>query len=202
MLTPPLLWPSVATPTTEVAAIKDLHANLWGVAYNVEAWAAAFRLYAFAKQAPSTVTNDDARRWKFIASKECVLQLHHLRERLEKIRGFKIRACPSLTGCIEFARLREATKLLDEYFPGIDDLRDAIAHAGANDVLPDRHATEGGYLLVSFQEMDRYSAPHKGVAHHLDITDSSLKRINKIVAEFFLAFTTAARMLEQQGHVD
>lgn len=202
MLTPPLLWPSVETPTTEVAAIKDLHANLWGVAYNVEAWAAAFRLYTFTKQAPNTVTADDARRWKFIAGNECVLQLYHLRERLEKIRGFKVRACPSLAGSIEFARLRKATKLLDEYFPGIDDLRDAIAHAGANDALPERHAPEGGFLLVGFGEDDRYSAPYKGVVHHLDITDNSLKCINEIVAEFFLAFTTAARILEQQGHVD
>lgn len=91
MLKPPLLWPSVKSPAAEIGAIKDLHENLWGVAHNVEAWAAAFHLYEFAKQRPSTVTADDARRWRFIASNECVHQIHHFRERLAKIKGHKVR---------------------------------------------------------------------------------------------------------------
>lgn len=38
MLSPPLLWPSVATPRAEFAAVKDLHAHLTGLKYNVESW--------------------------------------------------------------------------------------------------------------------------------------------------------------------
>lgn len=202
MLTPPQLWPSLKTPTAEVAAIKDLYANLWGVAYNVEAWAAALHLYAFAKQRPIDVSVDDARRWTFIASNECVHELHHLRERLEKIKGHKIRACPSLAPNIEGKRLRGATNLLDEYFPGIDQLRHAIAHAGANDVLPEEHAPEHGYLLVGFREKDRYTASYQGVDRHLDITQSSLERIREVASEYLLAFVPAARLLKQEGHLD
>ena len=202
MHTPPLLWPSVATPTNEVAAIKNLYANLWGVAYNVEAWAAALNLYNFAKQNPHSITPSNARQWTFIASNECVLQLDHLRERLKHIKGHKVHVCPSLAGSIDFTKLRNAPKLLDTYFPGIDDLRHAIAHAGANDVLPDEHVAGEGYLLTGFREPDRYSAPHKGIIRHLDITQGTSARIDEIVVEFFLAFAPAARLLEQQGHLD
>jgi hypothetical protein len=202
MLTPPLLWPSVSTPTVEIAAIKELHANLWGVAYNVEAWAAALRLYQFAEHRPSGVSTDDARRWKFIASNECVHELHHLREGLEKVKGHKVRDCPSLAASIETKRLRAATKLLNEYFPDIDQLRHAIAHAGANDVLPGQHAPEHGYLLVGFREQDRYTAPYKGVDRHLSITEGSLERIREVANEFICAFEPAAKLLEQEGHLE
>ena len=127
MLTAPLLWPSAKTPAAEVAAIKDLHANLLGIAYNVEAWAAALHLYEFAKSRPVGVAADDARRWKFIASNECVHQLHHFRERLEKIRSHKVRACPSLTSSIETKKLRAATKLLVSLRQGCLISSDAFA---------------------------------------------------------------------------
>lgn len=202
MLKPPLLWPSVKTPTAEVAAIKELHANLWGVTYNVEAWAAAFHLYEFAKQRHTGVTADDARRWKFIASSECIHQLHHFRERLEKIKGYKVRACPSLAPSIETKALRAATKRLDEYFPDIDQLRHAVAHAGANDVMPDAHAPEHGLLLAGFSEQDRYTAPYQGIDRHLHITESSLERIREVASEFLRAFEPSAKLLEQQGHIE
>jgi hypothetical protein len=202
MLTPPLLWPSVETPAAEIASIKELHANLWGVAYNVEAWATASHLYEFAKQRPTGATADDARRWKFIASNECVHQLHHFRERLEKIKGHKVRACPSLAPSIETKMLRAATKRLDEYFPDIDQLRHAIAHAGAHDVMSDQHAPEHGFLLVGFREQDRYTAPYKGVDRHLNITEGSLERIREVASEFLLAFEPAAKLLERQGHLE
>lgn len=202
MLKPPLLWPSVKTSESEIAAIKDLHANLMGVAYNVEAWAAAFHLYKFAKQRPAGITPDDARRWKFIASNECVHQLHHFRERLEKIKGFKVRACQSLVPSIDTKMLRSATRLLDEYFPDIDQLRHAIAHEGANDVMPDEHALEQGFLLVGFREQDQYTAPYQGVDRHLNITEGSLERIREVASEFLAAFEPAAKLLEQQGHIE
>jgi len=202
MLAPPQLWPSRQTPVDEIAAIKELNANLWGVAYNVEAWAAALHLYQFAKQRPSVVGADDARRWTFIASNECVHQLHHLRERLEKIKGHKVSDCPSLAPSIESKKLRAATKLLDEYFPDIDQFRHAIAHAGANDVLPEEHAPEHGYLLVGFREHDRYTAPFKGIDRHLSISEESLERIREVASEFLVAFVPAAKLLEQQGRLE
>ena len=202
MLKPPLLWPSVRTPSAEVAAVKDLHANLFGVAYNVEAWDAALRLYQFAKQPTTGVRAADARRWKFIASDECVHQLHHLRERLQRIKGHKVRACPSIIASIETSPLRAATTLLDEYFPDIDQLRHAIAHAGANSVLPEEHAPEHGYLLIGFTGEDRYTAPYKGVERHLEITNRSLERIREVAAAFLASFEPAAKLLEEQGHLD
>lgn len=201
MLTPPLLWPSVVTPQSEIAAIKDLNANLWGVAYNVEAWASALHLYEFAKWRPADVKADDARRWKFIASNECVHQLHHFRERLGKIKGYKVGACPSIAPSIDTRALRAATKSLDEYFPDIDQLRHAIAHAGANDVMPDQHANEDGYLLIGFTEEDRYTAPYRGVERHLSVTSASLERVHGVAAEFLKAFEPAAILLEKQGHI-
>jgi len=202
MLAPPELWPSVNTPAAEVPAIRDLSANLWGVAWNVEAWASSLRLYEYAKGRPAGVSADDARRWKFIASNECVHELHHLRERFEKIKGHKLRACPSLAPGIDTKGLRSASKRLDEYFPGIDQLRHAIAHAGANDVLPQAHATEHGYLLVGFPEPDRYTAPYQGVKYHLDITAASLARINEVAQAFMDAFAPAALVLKQEGYLE
>jgi hypothetical protein len=202
MVPPPLLWPSLITPANEVAAIKDLHASLWGVAYNVEAWSAALNLFKMAKEPPSSVSPTDARQWKFIASNECVLQLDHLRERLEKIKGHKVHVCQSLSDSIDFDKLRSAPKMLDKYFVGIYDLRCAVAHAGAIDVLPAKHAPESGYLLHGFNEPDRFSAAHNGIVRHLDITDLTLMRIQEIVSEFFLAFAPAASLLECQGHLD
>lgn len=202
MLAPPELWCSVETPVDEVAAVKDLNANLWGVIYNVEAWSSALRLYEFAKLRPNEVTRDDARRWKFIAANECVHQLHHLRERLEKIKGHKVRACPSLAPYVDNKLLRGATNLLDKYFPHIDQLRHAIAHAGANDVLPDGHAAEHGYVLVGFPEPDRYTAPYKGVERYLHINEGSLAHIREVAEMFLLAFEPAAGVLKRQGHLE
>jgi hypothetical protein len=202
MLTPPPLYPSVETPANEIAAVKDLSANLWGVAYNVEAWAAALHLYEFATQRPTGVSAEDSRRWRFIAANECVHQLHHLRVRLEKIKGHKVRACPSLASNIEVKKLRRATRLLDEYFPDIDQLRHAVAHAGANDVLPADHAPEHGYLLVGFREKDRYTAPYQGADRNLEITAETLSRIEEVASEFLDAFESAAKLLERQGHLE
>jgi hypothetical protein len=202
MLTPPLLWPSVQTPAAEIAAVKDLHANLYGVAYNIEAWAAALHLYEFTKHSTTGVAAADARRWKFLASNECVHQLHHLRERLEKIKGHKVRACASLLPNIDTKSLRAATRLLDEYFPDIDQLRNAIAHAGANDTLPEEHAPEHGFLLVGFREQDRYTAPYQGIDRHLSITTSSLELIREVASQFLGAFEPAARILKTEGHIE
>lgn len=202
MLAPPLLWPSVKTPSLEVESVKDLNANLLGVAYNVEAWASALRLYQHAKHKPSGTSRDDCRRWKFLASNECVHELHHLKERLEKIKGYKLKACPSLAPFIASDGLRGATRCLEEYFPGIDQLRHAIAHSGANDVRPDEHAPEHGYLLIGFREPDRYSAHYKGVLRHLDITQGSLERIYEVTSRFFEAFQPAASALEHEGHIE
>lgn len=202
MLTSPSLYPSVKTPASEIAAVKDLSANLWGIAYNVEAWAAAFHLYQFATQRPTGVSAEDSRRWRFIAANECVHQLHHFRVRLEKIKGHKVRACPSLASDIEVKRLRRATRLLDEYFPDIYQIRHAVAHAGANDVLPSDHAPEHGYLLPGFREKDRYTAPYQGVDRHLYITAETLGRIEEVASEFLDAFQPAAELLEHQGHLE
>lgn len=202
MLTPPLLWPSIQTPASEIPTIKDLNANLLGVTYNVEAWATAFRLYQFAKQCPSGASAADSRSWKFIAAHECVHQLHHLKERLEKIKGFKIRACPTLTSSIDSKQLRAASKLLDEYFPDIDQLRHAIAHAGANDVLPGKHLPEHGYLLVGFIDEDRYSSPYQGIDRSLSLTEDTLERIREVASSFLLVFEPAAKLLQHQGHLE
>jgi hypothetical protein len=200
--TPPLLWPSVATPLAEVAAVKDLHANLWAIAHNVEAWASALRLYEFAKQSPTIALTSDANRWTFIASNECVLQLDHLRERLKGIGATKLRACASLWEHVDSKRQRKAMKLFEEYFPGIQDLRHAIAHAGRFDTLPEEHVFDGEFLLVGFREPDRYSAPYERVMHHLDITNETLVRIVEVVELLFSAFAPAAALLDQQGFLD
>lgn len=201
MQTVPLLWPSVLTPKSETVAIKDLHANLCGIADNVNAWSAALELYEFAKKAPNSVNKDTARQWKFIASHECVMQLHHLRERLENIKGFKVRSCQSLKSSINASQMRNATRLLDVYFPHIDKLRHAIAHSGANETNSKEHAPDGQFGLVGFRELDRFSAPYQGALWQLDITIESLNKINEVVAEFLGAFIKSSQMLELEGHL-
>ncbi|MDM0072783.1 hypothetical protein QTH90_00190 [Variovorax sp. J2P1-59] len=202
MLNVPPLWPSVLTPPAEVPAIKDLKANLYGVASNVEAWASALRLYAFAKQKHVAMDRKDFWQWRFIACHECGLQLHHLRERMEKIKGYKLAACPSIAPFVNKGELRIATTLLDKQFPNIDQLRHAIAHAGEFDTLPDGHVPAGDFGLVGFRENDRFSAYFEGELRTLGMTDESLAQITKIAARYLGAFEPAAKALELQGHLE
>jgi hypothetical protein len=202
MLKPPLIWPSIQTPPTEIAAVKSLYASLHGVLHNVEAWEQALRLYQFSTRKPAGTPTNEARAWKFIAAHECVHQLHHFRNRLRLIKGAKVRACPSLAPTIDGTALKGALKLLGQYFPDIEQLRNAIAHAAEHDTLPEAHAPKHGYVLVGFREQDRFSAPYEGVERHLDITEASLARITEVAAKVLAAFERAAQSLEEQGHME
>lgn len=202
MLRAPLLWPSIATPVAEIAAIKDLYAHLTGLEFSVKAWEAAFLLYKTSQHPPPTISRSVASRWRFIACNECVMELYHLRARLEKIRSVRLRACPSLHVFIDSSRMRAASKRFDEYFPDIESLRHACAHKGENEAHPEVHAPDGRYALTGFREPDRFSTPYEGQLRYLDITEQSLQRINEIVGEFFGAFGKAAAELEKQGHLE
>ena len=98
--------------------------------------------------------------------------------------------------------MRSASKHLDEYFPDIEALRHATAHRGENEAHPESHAPDGQYALSGFREPDRYSTPYDRTLRYLDITDQSLQRIRKVVAEFLGAFAVAALELERQGHLE
>ncbi|MDM0038787.1 hypothetical protein QTH89_20310 [Variovorax sp. J22G21] len=202
MLEVPLLWPSIATPPGEVVAIKDLYAALTGLNYSVEAWEAALLLYETSKQPPSSISRSVASRWRFIACNECVLELYHLRARLEKIRSVMLRACPSLRPLLNTSTMRSASKRLDEYFPDIELLRHATAHRGENEAHPESHAPDGHHALSGFREPDRYSTPYNGTLRYLDVTNQSLERIYEVVAEFLSAFADAATELEKQGSLE
>lgn len=197
-----LLWPSIATPAMEVAAVKDLHAHLAGLEYCIEAWEAALLLYKAAVQPPPTVPRSVASRWRFIASNECVLELYHLRARLEKIQSVGLRNCPSLRAFVDIPRLKSARKRLDEYFPHIEALRHATAHRGENEAHPEVHALDGQYILSGFREPDRFSTPYKGELPYLDITTQTLLQITEVVEDFIGAFEPAAVELRKQGHLE
>jgi len=201
MPTAPLLWPSVATPSAEVAGIKDLYAHLTALEYSIEAWEAGLLLYQTAKQPPPTISRSVARRWRFVASNECILELYHLRAKLEKIQSVLLRKCPSLRAVIDMSKLRSARRKLDEYFPDIEPLRHATAHKGENDAHPEVHAPDGQYALSGFREPDVYSAPYEGHLRHLAISKQSLERISEVVTDFLSAFKAAAVELEIQGHL-
>lgn len=198
----PLLWPSVATPSDEVAPIKNLYAHLTGLEYSVQAWEAALLLYQLSKNPPSTVSRAVASRWRFVACNECVLELYHLRCRIGKIRTVQLRNCPSLRAHIDSSRMRDAAKKLDEYFPDIEALRHAIAHKGENESHPEVHAPDGKYALTHLGDGDRFSTPYDGKLCHLDITYESLERINQITEEVLSAFEAAAVELRDQGYLD
>lgn len=198
----PLLWPSNATPAVEVSGIKDLYAHLKGLEFSVQAWEAALLLYQISLHPPASIKPAVASRWRVIACNECVMELYHLRARLEKIRSVLLRKCPSLHAFLDSSRMRGASKRLDEYFPDVEALRHANAHKGENEAHPEVHAPGGQYALAGFREPNRFSAPHEGQLRYLDITDQSLQRITEVVEEFFTAFERAAAELERQGHLD
>lgn len=202
MLQPPLVWPSVATPHAEREAVKDLYAHLTALKYNIEAWDAGLQLYKLALKAPAQVRRDIALRWRFVAANECVFQLHHLKKRIEKIRGVKVKKCPSLSTLIDTRRLRQSAKLLNDYFPKINELRDAIAHAGEFDAHPEDHASDGVFALKGFREGHTFSAPFKKKLYHLDITDETLNRMIEVVDTFFEGFVLTAQTLEAEGHLE
>lgn len=198
----PVLWPSRLTPANEIGAVKDLYANLAGVQCNVEAWSAALQLYQFTESRPIGLPREAVRSWKFLAANECVMQLYHFKERIQKVKGFKIRECPSLSGTIEHAKLRQASKSLDDYFPHIEKLRDAVAHTASVDTNPRKHAPDGEFALVGFREDHRFSSPYQGKIYHLDLTLASLRRIEEVAEVFLSAFIPVASKLEQEGHLE
>ncbi|UUZ72251.1 hypothetical protein LP415_28005 [Polaromonas sp. P1(28)-8] len=192
----------MATPTTEFDAIKDLYAHLAGLKYSVEAWDAGLQLYKLALRPPSKVSRDVASKWRFVAAGECVLELHHLKKRIEKIRGVKVKKCPSLSASIDTEKLRQSAKLFDDYFPNIRELRDAMAHAGEFDAHPEVHAPDGMFALKGFREPHVFSAPFKRQLYQLPLTDSTLSRMVEVVEGIFHAFVPASKLLESQGHVE
>jgi hypothetical protein len=198
----PLLWPSALTPPEESAAVKELYAHLTGLQYSVEAWEAALLLYLTAKNPPLSISLDVARRWKFVACNECIMELYHLRARLEKIQSVQLRSCPSLRDSIDMALIKDARKRLDAYFPDIEALRHATAHQGQNEAHPEVHAPDGRYALSGFREPDRFSAPYEGKLRYLEITRESLARIVEVVSLYLSAFEPAALQLESQGHIE
>jgi hypothetical protein len=198
----PLLWPSVLTPADEVAGVKDLNAHLMGIQYSVEAWKAALVLYQTALSPPPGVSRSAASRWRCIACNECVLELYHLRARLEKAQSVQLGKCPSLRPLIDMANLRGARKDLDDYFPDIEQIRHAVAHRGENEAHPDIHAEDGAFALSGFREPHVFSIPYKGTLRRLAITEDSLHRIESSVARFFCAFAAASAELEKQGHLE
>ena len=198
----PLLWPSTLTPPGEVGAVKDLYAHLTGLEYSVQAWEAALLLYLTAKKPPPPISRDVARQWQFVACNECILELFHLRARLEKIQSLKLRHCPSIRPFVDVDRLKEARKRLDEYFPDIEPLRHAIAHKGQNEANAELHAPDGQFALFGFREPDKFSAPYEGKLRHLEITRESLQRITEVVAECLASFEAVSRSLKMQGHLE
>lgn len=202
MLHVPLLWPSVWTPAAEVESIKDLYAHLTSLAYSVQAWEAALLLYQMALNPPPSVSRAVASRWRFVACNECVLELYHLRARLEKVQSVKLRNCPSIVPLVDRALLRSSRKQFDESFPDIEALRHTIAHQGENEAYPEVHAPDGQYALVGFREPNQFSAPYKGQLRRLYITNESLVRITEVVAAYLSAFGPACTALEEQGHME
>jgi hypothetical protein len=202
MPSPPFVWPSVLTPPDEVAGVKDLNAHLMGLQYSVEAWEAALLLYQTALDPPAGISRSAASRWRFIACNECVLELYHLRARLEKTQSVQLGKCPSLRPSIDVTVLRGARKELDEHFPDIELLRHAVAHRGENEAHPNVHADNGMFALSGFREPDVFSIPYKGTLRRLSITNESLDKINSAVTRFFSAFAAASAELESQGHLE
>ena len=199
----PLLWPSINTPTAEIEEVKGLYAQLTGVEHSVAAWEASLALYKLSLDRPAAVSRDIAGRWRWIACNECILELYHLRSRMEKIQAVQLRRCPSLLPWIQFASLRSARKKLDEYFPDVEALRHATAHRGENEVNHEQHAPEGHrFALTGFREPHRYSTPYQGKMRTLDITAVSLDRITEVVNSYLCAFEGAEKQLEAQGHLE
>jgi hypothetical protein len=202
MLRVPVLWPSVLTPVDEVAPVKDLYAHLTGLKFSVEAWEAALQLYRTSKNPPPDIPRSIADRWRWVACHECVLELYHLRARLEKIQSVRLAKCRSFRASVDMSKVKGARKKLDEYFPDIEALRHAVAHQGQNEAHPDVHAPDGRYALTGFRQPDRFSTPYQGKLRYLDITDESLQSIVEVIAEFLSAFEPLAIKLEQQGHIE
>ena len=198
----PLLWPSVETPAPEVSTIKDLHACLYGVSANLDSWESSLDLYIFSKTEHPGVSRRTLRKWGFIAANECVMQLYQLRERMRLIQKHKIDACPSIRGFIDFSGIRATTRRLDKSFPGIEELRHAIAHAAEHDTLPKKHAEDGEFALFGLSPTDRFSAPHNGQLYELKLTHETLETLTEIVRSFLNAFDGAAVALSEQGHMD
>ena len=121
---------------------------------------------------------------------------------MEKIKGYKMVACPSIASVVDKGEIRIATTLLDKQFPNIDQLRHAIAHAGEFDTLPSNHVPVGDFGLVGFRQSDRFSAYFEGELRTLDMTDESLEQITRIAARYLVAFEPAARTLKLQGHLE
>ncbi|WP_427914834.1 hypothetical protein ACPWT1_07955 [Ramlibacter sp. MMS24-I3-19] len=98
--------------------------------------------------------------------------------------------------------MRTATRKLLDGFPGIDELRHAVAHAGEFDAHPEDHAPDGLYALTMLGENGRFSAPFRKTVYHLDITAQTLALLEEVVKEFYSGFIPAAKRLDEEGHIE
>lgn len=182
--------------------MRNLYAHVFSLTASVENWRAALLLYQASKIPPAAIPRDAARRWQFIAAHECILELYNFRARLAKIQSVLLKQCPSVRPHIDMGLVRDSRKKLDELFPDAEAMRHAVAHKGENEAHPEVHAPDGRLALSGFREPDRYSLPYEGKLRHLDMTDSSLEKLTDVLTMFVGAFSTAARELERQGHLD
>jgi len=194
---PPTLWPPDGTTEPQNTLIKDVGATLWGMYYNVEAWSAAFELYKYSKAPEGRRAHGDvARKWKFIAAGECVMQVAYMSERLRWINSEKINACPLVAPHVDHGALRLARNLFNSYFPHIDKMRVPEAHTGAVDTNFRDHAPPGGWAFSRVTDEDRFEVTYEGEILHLDITDETLERLTRVTETFFRAFAAAGAALD------
>lgn len=199
---PPLLWPAINTPEEEIEAIKELGSSLHGLYFNVEAWDAALQLYKFSKNQHHNVSRDLARKWKFIAIHECVMQADYLRERLEFLPRRKGMNCPTISATMNRAIFDEAIALFHKHFPEMKLLRHAVAHFGMIESQPEHHAPDGLFAIYKIEDNDVFKAPYKGVVRELAITDATSQKLANVIAMIFQAFTPSANTLERLGYAD
>jgi hypothetical protein len=198
-LRPPMISPLPRFSKGEADNTDFLNALLWAVKFDVEAWAAALELFRLAKlrrgDPDLTRTERDlARKWQWIAARECVMQLYYLKERLVIIRE-KLGLCPTVAQHVDGQALRTAANLLDSQFPAIDKLRHAVAHSSGVDSRPHMHAPDGKYGFSRFRKGDRLEIAYQGTVSHLDINDETLSKLVSIATRFLGAFVPSAKAL-------
>lgn len=132
--------------------------------------------------------------WQFIAARAGVLAARNLQEALISL-NWHIRADPEFTS-VDHKALRNAKRAMNQLFPGLRDLRDAVAHP--EEYQRDEVDTTGGDRKGTMKDCltgDGYQATFKGKVLFCPLSSKSAAAVCAIATRALRAFDAYGRRL-------
>lgn len=149
------------------------------------------------------------REWQETSKRDGVMSIAIIREAMNIIRSRTLMIAPNLAKVVDMKALKRAHELMSERFPGIDQLRNTVAHPRDNhSKYPsgDRSKVSGDFQVgafigwglnsatLSISDEDCIAASQDGKIRSLALSRESLKHLTECVTAFFSGFGVVGGM--------